>query len=137
MVATDGHRLACVQRKADIAPKEEIQVIVPRKTLGEIQKLEAGPEGEVRIGIKENHLFIKSGMRRLQSALFEGSFPNYEKVIPQSNNRFAIAPASGLLSALQRVSLLSTERTKAVKVHLEAEKMVVSSSPEFGRPRSR
>lgn len=133
MVATDGHRLACVTREADVTPRDEVQVIVPRKTLGEILKLEAGPEGEVRIGLKDNHIFLKSGLRRLQSALFEGSFPNYEKVIPAGNDRIARCGATGFLAALQRVSLLSTERTKAVKIHIEGEQMVVSSSnPEFG-----
>ena len=133
MVATDGHRLAYVAREADVSPKEEIQVIVPKKTLGEIVRLEPGPEGEVRIGLKDNHVFVRSGVRRLQSALFEGSFPSYEKVIPVGNNRIAMFPAAGLLAALQRVSLLSTERTKAVKIHIGGDGMVVSSSnPEFG-----
>jgi DNA polymerase-3 subunit beta len=133
MVATDGHRLAVVRRQADVAPKEEIRVIVPQKTLGEILKLEPGPEGEVRIGVKDNHLFVKSGMRMLQSSLFEANFPAYEKVIPVGNDRIARVPAPALLSALQRVSLLSTERTKLVKVSVDKEHLVVSTSnPEFG-----
>src|SRR5437867_1172775 len=53
MVATDGHRLAYVRREVDVAPREEIRVIVPSKALNEIVKLEPGPEGEVRIGVKD------------------------------------------------------------------------------------
>lgn len=133
MVATDGHRLAYVTREADVAPKEPIEVIVPQKTLGEILKLEPGPEGEVRLGVKDNHLFVKCGLRMLQSSLFEGTFPSYEKVIPAGNDRIARCSAAALLDALGRVSLLSTERTKAVKMRIDGEKLVVSSSnPEFG-----
>ena len=133
MVATDGHRLACVRKDADTSPKDEMKEIVPRNMLREIQRMEPGPEGEVRIGVKDNHIFVKSGMRRLQSVLLDGTFPNYEKVIPASNDRKATCSATALLAALQRVTLLSAERTKAVKLALLGDKVVVSSSnPEFG-----
>ena len=133
MVETDGHRLAYIKRETDVAPREEIRVIVPSKTLSEIVKLDPGPEGEVRIGVKENHVFLKSGLRMLQSSLFEGTFPNYEKVMPSSNDRIVRCGTQALLSALRRVSLLSAERTKAVKMSVNEGKVMVSTSnPEFG-----
>lgn len=133
MVATDGHRLAYVKRQADIAPKEEIREIIPSKALAEIEKLEPGPEGEVRIGVKDKHIFVRTGLRTIQSSLFEGTFPNYEKVIPVGNDRTVRCGAEALLSALRRVSLLCVERTKAVKVAVQDDTMTVSSSnPEFG-----
>src|SRR5437867_6509991 len=133
MVATDGHRLAYVAQKADVAPREEIRVIVPSKTLSEILQLEPGPEGEIRFGVKDNHIFIRSGLRTLQSSLFEGTFPNYEKVIPQGNDKIVKCDSEALLAALRRVSLLSAERTKAVKMSISQGKMVVSTqNPEFG-----
>src|SRR5213593_3667854 len=133
MVATDGHRLAYIKRDADVAPREEIRVIVPSKTLSEIVKLEPGPEGEVRIGVKDNHIFLRSGLRMLQSSLFEGTFPNYEKVMPPSNDKVLRCGSQALLAALRRVSLLSAERTKAVKMTVEEGKLMISTSnPEFG-----
>jgi DNA polymerase-3 subunit beta len=133
MVATDGHRLAYIKREADVAPREEMRVIVPSKTLAEIVKLEPGPEGEIRIGVKENNIFFKSGLRILQSSLFEGTFPNYEKVMPVGNDKLLTCEADALLSALRRVSLLSAERTKSVKMSIKDGKMLVSTSnPEFG-----
>jgi DNA polymerase-3 subunit beta len=133
MVATDGHRLAYIKREADVAPREEIKVIVPSKTLAEIIKLEPGPEGEIRIGVKDNHIFFKSGLRILQSSLFDGTFPNYEKVMPPANDKILKCETDGLLAALRRVSILSTERAKSVKMSIKDGKMVVSTSnPEFG-----
>jgi DNA polymerase-3 subunit beta len=133
MVATDGHRLAYLKQTIDVSPKDEIRVIIPIKTLTEIAKLEPGPEGEVRVGVKDNHIFIKCGLRMLQSSLFEGTFPNYEKVMPEGNDRIIRCGTEALLAALRRVSLLSAERTKAVKVSLGEGKMVISTqNPEFG-----
>lgn len=133
MVATDGHRLAYIKQAADVSPKEEIRVIVPTKMLMEILKLEAGPEGEIRIGLKDNHIFAKSGLRIVESSLFDGTFPNYERVIPTANTKRARCPATTLLDALRRVSLLSVERTKGIKLAVEEGKMLVSgSNPEFG-----
>jgi hypothetical protein len=105
-------------------------VIIPVKTLSEIVKLEPGPEGEVRIGVKDNHIFVKSGLRMLQSSLFEGTFPNYEKVMPEGNDRTVRCDTEAYLAALRRVSLLSAERTKAVKVSLGEGKMVISTQTQ-------
>lgn len=133
MVATDGHRLAYLKQSMDVTPKDEVRVIIPIKTLQEIVKLEPGPEGEVRVGVKDNHIFVRSGLRTLQSSLFEGTFPNYEKVMPEGNDRIVRSDAEAFLAALRRVSLLSAERTKAVKVSLGEGKMVISTqNPEFG-----
>ena len=133
MVATDGHRLAYIKREADVAPREDMKVIVPSKTLAEIQKLAPGPEGEIRFGVKDNHIFLRSGLRILQSSLFEGTFPNYEKVMPAGNDKILTCETEALLAALRRVSLLSAERTKSVKVAIGSGKMTVSTSnPEFG-----
>jgi DNA polymerase-3 subunit beta len=133
MVSTDGHRLSYVKKQADVAPKEEIRVIVPSKMLAEIVKLEPGPEGEMKIGLKENHIFVRTGLRTIQGSLFEGTFPNFEKVMPVGNDKVVRCATGSLLDALKRVSLLSAERTKAVKLAIDEGKLVVSTSnPEFG-----
>jgi DNA polymerase-3 subunit beta len=132
LVATDGHRLALVSRPAAEAKAEGLKVIVPRKTLSELQKLAEGQE-KVRFGQKANQMFFQAGQRLLQSNTLEGKFPNYEKVLPPGNDIEVLLPTMALSSALERVSLLSTDRTRAVRLALkEGEVELSSSSPEIG-----
>jgi DNA polymerase-3 subunit beta len=132
MVATDGHRLAYVSRPAGEAGSEALKVIVPRKTLNELQKLAEGQE-TVRFGQQANQLFFQAGHRMLQSNTLEGKFPNYEKVLPPDNEIHLTLPTGALRDALDRVSLLSTDRSRAVRVALRAGEIELSSSsPEIG-----
>lgn len=132
LVATDGHRLALVSRPAAEAGGTTLKVIVPRKTLSELQKLCEGQD-KVRLGQKANQMFFEAGQRLLQSNTLEGKFPNYEKVLPPANDIELHLGTETLSGALERVSLLSTDRTRAVKVALrEGELELSSSSPEIG-----
>jgi DNA polymerase-3 subunit beta len=131
LVATDGHRLALVSRPAPEGAKE-LKVIVPRKTLSELQKLSEGQE-KIRLGQKANQMFFEAGHRLLQSNTLEGKFPNYEKVLPPANDIEIRLATEALSGALERVSLLSTDRTRAVKLALrQSELELSSSSPEIG-----
>jgi DNA polymerase-3 subunit beta len=137
LVATDGHRLALVNATRDPAVKgaEEIKAILPRKTLSELSRLVVD-ETDVQYERGENHLFFEIGPRLLISRMIDGQFPAYEKVIPKANDKRIEFDRDRLTSAVRRVSILSNERSRAVKFVIEKGKVeVTSSSPEFGEAR--
>ena len=145
LVATDGHRLALVtvprgeeegraQRKSDAT--DEIRVILPKKTLGELDRLLAEQEGAVRFSKGENHLFFQVGDRLLISRVIDGQFPAYDRVIPKGNDKNIDFERDKLSSAIRRVALLSNERSRAVKFQIEpGQVQITSSSPEIGDAR--
>src|SRR6266404_4575556 len=89
MVATDGHRLAHVEKTGGHGASAEVRALIPRKAMGEIQKLlgEMDAAGNVQFAKSESHLFFKFGERLLVSQQLSGQFPNYEAVIPKDNHR--------------------------------------------------
>ena len=136
LVATDGHRLALVTvpRTGDV-PKagEETKVILPKKTLLELGKLLTEGEGDIQFERGENHLFFDVGVRVLISRMIDGQFPAYERVIPKNNDKLIEFERERLTNAVKRVALLSNERSRAVKVEIDRNKVeVTSSSSEFG-----
>ena len=141
LVGTDGHRLAVIER--DLPNGETIQeepqevtAIIPKKAAIEIKKLleESGKEPE--LGISRNQLVFKQGQVLLFARLMEGSYPNYHQVIPKSSKKKTVADRSVLEGALRRVSLLAKEKTHAVRLSLESDAIVLTSSnPEMGEAR--
>lgn len=132
LVATDGHRLAYVSRSTEATSQDALNVIVPRKTLSELQKL-AEDQERVRFGLQGNHMFFEAGQRLLQSNTLEGKFPNYEKVLPPGNDLEVSLETAAFQAALERVALLSTDRSRAVRFTLRTGQMELSSSsPEIG-----
>src|ERR687894_1254928 len=107
MVTTDGHRLAYIERKdlGETAPSEEIDVLIPRKTLAELTKLTSSFEGEIGLGADENHIYFEVGPRLLISRTLTGQFPNYEMVMPKTNDKKADFDAASLSQAVRRVAL--------------------------------
>ena len=102
MVTTDGHRLAyieCLGGKNEA--KSELEVLIPRKTLTELNKLAASHEGDIGLGTDENHLYFKVGSRLLISRTLTGQFPNYEMVMPRTNDKTAIIDSSLLGRAIR------------------------------------
>jgi DNA polymerase-3 subunit beta len=137
LVATDGHRLALVNATREPAVKgaEEIKAILPRKTLSELSRL-LTDDIDVTYERGENHLFFEIGSRLLISRMIDGQFPAYEKVIPKGNDKHIEFERDRLTSAVRRVSILSNERSRAVKFVIDKGKVeVTSSSPEFGEAR--
>ncbi|CAN5562996.1 DNA polymerase III subunit beta [soil metagenome] len=137
LVSTDGHRLALItvpreggtEKKGD----DEIRVILPRKTLLELARLLADGEGDIHYERGENHLFFEVGGRLLISRMIDGQFPAFERVIPKGNDKHVEFDRDRLTSAVRRVSLLSNERSRAVKFTMDSGKVeIASSSPEFG-----
>lgn len=134
MVATDAHRLAMVERALENAPSEEVKAIVPKKTLSELRNLGNGEE--MLFGQDEHHLYFKLGHRVLATRVIEGQFPSYEKVIPQENPVEIVFDQEEMANAIRRVSLLASERSRAVRFKFVAGEATVSSSnPELGEAR--
>jgi DNA polymerase-3 subunit beta len=133
MVATDGHRLALIERGIGSFGLSK-GVILPRKGLAELRRLlEGAEEGEVSVGFKENMGLVLKGNVELFMRLIEGDFPDYSKVIPKDNPQIAHLDLEDFLHALRRVSILSSERYKGIKVELKPGKASISASnPELG-----
>ena len=139
MVSSDGHRLAFVERVmegADPSPKA-IEVIVPKKTIGELARLCSEEQGEtVDFAHKDNQVLFRCGERALISRLLEGQFPNYERVIPKENENVFEVDAVRLGEAVRRVALLASEHSRAVRLAVAPGKVEISaSSPEQGEAR--
>lgn len=137
LVSTDGHRLAYVAGKAARGKVEkEVRVIVPRKTLQEIARIDWEGVEEFQFGIHENRVFLRGGKVTLVSNTIEGTFPAFEKVIPKENDKVLELDTHQFSDVVRRVSLLSNERSRAVKLSLQPGKIEVSSSnPEMGEAR--
>ncbi len=133
MVTTDGHRLSLVQR--DIGPLGLAKgVIIPRKGLAELRRvLEDAGEGAVSLGFTDNMVFVWSGDVEMSIRLIDGEFPDYDKVIPSDNKSEANVAQGTLYRALRRVSLLSSDRYRGVRVELQAGGMSISANnPDLG-----
>src|SRR5215210_2239587 len=138
MVATDGHRMALINFPQGNGTKQgsDLTILVPRKALEEIMKLESGEDGTVRFGVSENHLFFEAGERRLLARMIDVNFPNYMEVIARDNDRQVIVDRERLLSTIRRISLVANERTRAVRFDFAPGKLTVSSTnPELGDAR--
>jgi DNA polymerase-3 subunit beta len=112
MVTTDGHRLAYVERKdlSAATPSEQVDVLIPRKTLSELTKLTSSFDGEISLGSDENHIYFEVGTRLLISLTLAGQFPNYEMVMPKANDKRAEFDSNSLGQAIRRVALMADDR---------------------------
>jgi DNA polymerase-3 subunit beta len=140
MVATDGHRMALINFPSGITGKgkkgTDLTILVPRKALDEILRLEGGEDGTVRFGVSDNQLFFEAGDRRLLARMIDVNFPNYMEVISQNNDRRVMVDRERLLSTIKRISLVANERTRAVRFDFAPGKLTVSSTnPELGDAR--
>jgi DNA polymerase III subunit beta len=132
-VATDGHRLA----RMDVALPGGGQgipgVIVPRKTVSEIAKLIADYNEAVIVDLSPNKIRFTAGNVVLTSKLIDGTFPDYQRVIPQNNDKLLQADNASFKEAVDRVSTLSSEKGRAVKLNISNGKVVLSvNNPESG-----
>ena len=135
MVATDGHRLSYAQRKATLKINEPQRVLVPRKAIHELARLLEG-EDSVTFQQVESHLTFAAGGRTLASKMIEGQFPAFEKVIGLTGDKVVALGRERLAAAIRRVSLLSSERSRAVRLTLAPGKVdLAASSPDLGEAR--
>jgi DNA polymerase-3 subunit beta len=135
MVATDGHRLAYVDRALG-AEFEGLErgVIIPRKGLTELKRLvDEEDADEIELGFEGNSSVARKGGVTLVMRLIEGEFPNYRQVIPRESGRVLTLDTVALAQSLRRVALLSAERSRAIKLEFAPGTLRLSSNnPDLG-----
>jgi len=110
-------------------------LIIPKKAMLELRRLlEEGSSGtELRLGFSKNHALFKRDGLVMVSKLIDGNYPNYLQVLPTQNTKKIVVPKDEFMHAVKRVSILSKEKTNAVKVQLEKNRLVLSTNnPEIG-----
>jgi DNA polymerase-3 subunit beta len=133
VVGTDGHRLAYISRQIDTLLKEEKKVIVPRKAASEIRKFLDRDVEKLTIVIGKSHVMFKIEGIELLTRLIEGTYPNYEQVIPTKNDKKITMDKEGFVKALRRVSVMSREKNNAIKADISDETLAVTASnPDLG-----
>ncbi len=132
-VATDGHRLAQAELEAPAGAAGVPGVIVPRKTVAEIQKLLENNDAEVTVSLSPTKVRVAVGAVVLTSKLIDGTFPDYGRVIPQGNDKILNVDKDEFAAAVDRVSTVSSERGRAVKLSLADGKLTLSvTNPDSG-----
>jgi DNA polymerase-3 subunit beta len=132
-VATDGHRLARVEMPAPSGSAGMPGVILPRKAVSEIQRLIEDAQGEVAIELSSNKMRFSFGEVVLTTKLIDGTFPDYARVIPSGNDKRLTVERDAFTKAVDRVSTISSERGRAVKLSLSEGKLVLSvTNPDQG-----
>jgi DNA polymerase-3 subunit beta len=132
-VATDGHRLAQTQVPAPKGADGMRGVIFPRKAVGELQKIVESAEDEVTVELSANKIRFTRGAVVLTSKLIDGTFPDYARVIPQNNNKILTLAKKDFYDAVDRVSTVSTERGRAIKLSLTQNRLTMTvTNPDSG-----
>ena len=127
-VATDGHRLARVEMPLPEGAAGMPDVIIPRKVVGELRRLIDQADDSVTISLSESRIEFSFGKVVLSSKLIDGTFPDYERVIPGGNDKTLEVDCQSFAEAVDRVATISTERSRAVKLSLSDGLLVLSAS---------
>ena len=130
MVATDGHRLAHIERaNTPLEVSGELKTLVPKKAMAELLSLLAAGDSEfVEYAKDDTTLFFRLGSRLLTSRQLTGQFPNYEAVLPKDNSRSIALSNAEITAAIQRVAQFADERSRAIRLRLEKNELKISSS---------
>ncbi|MCW6507878.1 DNA polymerase III subunit beta [Lichenifustis flavocetrariae] len=132
-VSTDGHRLARVQIAAPEGSADMPGIIVPRKAVAEVQKLIEDPNADVTVELSTSKIRFTFGGVILTSKLIDGTFPDYARVIPTGNDKRLIVDRAPFQQAVDRVSTISSERGRAVKLAIADGKLTLSvNNPDSG-----
>ena len=132
-VATDGHRLARIDAPLPEGADGMPGVIVPRKTVGELRKLLDDDDATIAVSVSETKVRFATPAITLTSKVIDGTFPDYTRVIPTGNTRKLEVDASEFAKAVDRVATVSSERSRAVKLSLEEDRLILSvNSPDSG-----
>ena len=129
-VATDGHRLARVEIPLPDGANGMPGVIVPRKTVSELRKLIEETDGAISISLSDTKIRFAFGDAVLTSKLIDGTFPDYERVIPSGNDKIMTVDCGDFAEAVDRVSTIATEKMRAVKMKLDGDQMELSASSQ-------
>jgi len=135
LVATDGRRLALIEREVDLPKQVDKKVIIPMKAVQELQR-NLKDHGQVAVLFGNNQVMFDFGDLVIISRLIEGEFPNYEQVIPKELKDKVVVDRERLLLATRRASLLTSQDSQGIKMDVEKGKMVISKqSPDVGEAR--
>ena len=127
LVATDGHRLAFASATLDVeVPRQE--VILPRKTVLEMQRLLSDAEGAIEMQFASNQAKFSFGGMEFVTKLVEGKFPDYNRVIPKNHKNAVVLGRAPLLASLQRTAILTSEKFKGVRLNIEPGTLRVASN---------
>ena len=135
MVATDGHRLAHIERSGEKfeGVSGEMKTLVPKKAMDELKSLLDSDVETIEFAKDESTLYFRVGPRLLTSRQLTGQFPNFEAVLPKDNNKSVVIQGEDLSAAISRVAQFADERSHAVRLKLDKGEMKLSaSSPETG-----
>jgi DNA polymerase III subunit beta len=138
LVATDGHRLAMVQSEIVKTDIEELNngVIFPKKGIFELKKIAEEGDGNIQLGFLDNNAMVKKDQTIVIMRLVDGDFPDYNRVIPQECEHKAIIQSETFFHALRRMAILSSEKSRGVKLVMNKGLLEISSSnPELGDAR--
>ena len=131
--ATDGHRLARVTIARPEGSQGMPDIIIPRKCIGELRKLLDEVEGSVDVSLSASKIRFTLGHAVLTSKLIDGTFPDYNRVIPTGNDKILRIDPKSFLASVDRVATIASEKTRAVKMALDRDKITLSvTSPENG-----
>lgn len=132
-VATDGHRLAQVEVNLPDGAAGLPGVIIPRKTVAEVHRMVMDAEDEVTVEMSDSKIRFTVGDLVMTSKLIDGTFPDYSRVIPTANDKAMSVPREVFAKAVDRVSTLSSDRGRAVKLNLSEQKLVLTvNNPDSG-----
>ena len=131
MVATDGHRLAHVERSGEKfeGVSGELKTLIPKKAMDELRSLLDSTDAEtIDFAKDESTLYFRIGQRLLTSRQLTGQFPNFEAVLPKDNNKSVTLPGNDLGAAISRVAQFADERSRAVRLRMEKGELKLSAS---------
>ena len=134
-VSTDGHRLSMIQRsyENELDSRYSEGFILPKKGIIEIKKLLETMENNINIGISDNNFSINNEKTTLIMRMVDGDFPDYKRVIPDKGKNAAVINNNLFLHALKRISILSSEKSKGIKINLKNDSLILTSSnPDLG-----
>jgi DNA polymerase-3 subunit beta len=132
-VATDGHRLARIDAPLPAGAETMPGVIVPRKTVNELRKLLEDDDMQIAVSVSETKVRFATPDISLTSKVIDGTFPDYTRVIPTQNTKRLEVDASEFAKAVDRVATVSSERSRAVKLSLEDDRLILSvNAPDSG-----
>lgn len=134
-VATDAHRLACIEVNVPQGAEEIPGIIVGRKTITEIRKLinDENAETEITISLSPQRIEFKLPQATLSSRLVDGTYPDYEQAIPRSNDKPVIVDAKDFAKAVDRVATVTTDKLPVIKISVAKNKLTLSAmSSELG-----
>jgi DNA polymerase-3 subunit beta len=132
-VATDGHRLARFDLELPDGAADMPGIIVPRKTVGELRRLLDDAEGAIDLSLSDTKIQFMSDGVELTSKLIDGTFPDYQRVIPSGNDKSLSLDSKEFAQAVDRVSTISADKTRAVKLNIAKDKLTLTVvNPDSG-----